>query len=239
MSGLKQAAHVGHPIAHTSNQGGWLGMGLGILIGGAAILLTAGAATPFVIATAVGVGAAAGGVGADIGDAIDKRQVLEGAIVDGARSVFLSARVERAAMADKRTRVSCHTPKFVCRGSKTVFIENKNASRRRDKTSCGGTIARGDRHILVGGESVALPGYEHVDEDRGWMHRWRGRVLTVVGVVASAPALVGGSVTWWLLSGGLSAYGSTDLPGAAWVGRVMSALGIRGGFKAVRPGGRS
>ncbi len=229
---LQPAAHVGHPIVHSSNTWGWVGFGLGVALGAAAIFFTAGLAAPLVI------GVAAAGAGSAVGDRLSKGKVVKGGILDGARTVFMSPESRRAAMADKRTLVSCHRPQFVCRGSKTVFIENKNASRKKDGTSCGGEIARGNKTIHVGGQSVALPGFEHVAENRGAAHRWRGYGLLAVGIIVSVPAMGASLGAWalWAAAASTGVYGATDLVGARWAGIISNLFGIRG---AVRGGGRA
>src|SRR5262249_41831671 len=82
-------------------------------------------------------------IGRTIGGLFESTNPRAGVIVDGCATVFVGEAPRRGAFRSSRARVSCHVNGFVAQGSDSVFYENKNASRVRDRTSCTGTISEG------------------------------------------------------------------------------------------------
>lgn len=158
---LEYAAHVDHPVTHSSNIGR-LTLGIGaaviativVVYSGGTALLAFGAA-----AEAAGTVATAGSVGMLAGSGVDA--VLPASnecfIATGFPTVLLGPNIKEAARADSpetKTR-GWHEIK-VAEGSETVMLgaEFKPMSRRADRidSGCGGTIADGIHSILVGGK---------------------------------------------------------------------------------------
>src|SRR6185436_10800991 len=108
------------------------------------------------------------------------------------------------AMSDDCVTKKCHTQKKMMEGSEIVMIGQgmKPMTRRRDRTMCGGKIAKGIDSIIVGGTPSA-EGKEIEEEDS---HR--------VGIL---------SAVWDLLSGGstMAKGGAKNIArGAAQIGAV-------------------
>lgn len=78
-----------------------------------------------------------------------------------------------------------HPGAKIAGGSETVFIEDRNAARRNDRTSCGGHIAKGCETVLTGGEEVGLAGTEGASEmtDLGYTLKGIGYIGSVLGVI--------------------------------------------------------
>lgn len=83
-----------------------------------------------------------------------------------------------------------HVDAKVENGSETVFVEDRNASRLTEKTTCEGKIATAAQRTWMGGPSVTLSGYEGGSEEGAviantvWGIEWFatavGRVLDVM-----------------------------------------------------------
>jgi uncharacterized Zn-binding protein involved in type VI secretion len=159
---LQSAARVGDPIEHRSDA---IAIGLGVaaaILGGYfAVAVTATASAVATALAAIGLGANAGGTGLIVGNWLRSANAtgVAGHIVSGAPTVAIGASTLAAANASPATRVDCHSS-FVAQGSRTVVIESAHASRKGDKTECGGTIAAGCPSVSFGGEPVGGVGAE-------------------------------------------------------------------------------
>lgn len=81
-----------------------------------------------------------------------------------------------------------HTDSKLVQGSQTVFIENRNASRIGDKTSCEGKVMTGAERTWIGGVAVTLSGHEAGAEEGSTIAgtvRWIGHASSVLGQVMS------------------------------------------------------
>lgn len=158
-STLEHAARVDDRITHASHENAeWEGILIGAGIGILVTLFTGGAG--LIIGATICSFASTGG---DLAVLLSRatgggKMVPAGKIVDGAETVFTGRFSQRAAKAHPETRVDCHGDHFVCQGSKTTFIEGVYASRRKDKTSCGGAIMEGCPNVYIGGPATNLPG---------------------------------------------------------------------------------
>ncbi|NUO54317.1 MAG: hypothetical protein HOV80_36190 [Polyangiaceae bacterium] len=213
---LQSAARVGDPIEHRSDA---IAIGLGLaaaLLGGwFAVAATATASAVATALAAIGLGANAGGTGLIVGNWLRSANAtsVAGHIVSGAPTVAIGASTLAAANASPTTRVDCHSS-FVSQGSRTVCIENAHASRKGDKTQCGGTIAAGCPTVSFGGEPVGGVG----PEANGTAFRWLN------GGFAIAGGLSGLSRAAWMrlvadpkkpVDVAMVALGGTELTGAA------------------------
>ena len=231
---LERAARVGDPVEHTHRFGGGvLGFALGALAG-VAIGVALVAAAPVTLAAAgliggamIVAGAASTGIGVTLvgealGETIGSHVAAPNAgdIADGARTVFTGPGQPKAArMSDP---VKCHPGQTIDEGSKTVFIENWNASRKGDATHCAGKIQDGCASVLIGGDPIGRHGSADCSEVPWWWHDgmiglgWVGTALGFIngkGEVKAGVALAlqgtGAAVT---------AYSQSGLPGAKAVG---------------------
>ena len=153
---LEYAAHVGHPVTHTSSAAR-IGLGLtGAILAVAITIGTAGTAD-VAIMTLVGVAGTYGGVGMDVGKIVDKYlpPSTAGHIVKGIESVLLGPLGKQAARANSDdTKVDCHSDRMVAEGSAIVLLGKtfEPMSRRQDRTKCSGIISDGLHSLIVGGE---------------------------------------------------------------------------------------
>jgi hypothetical protein len=155
---INYAAHVDHPINHSSNLG-QLTLSLAAVAIAAAVVIYSGG-TALVVLTAEGAStvATAGSVGMTAGKIVDSfvPPAAECYIKSGLESVLLGPSIKPAARADAEDSVTRgrHTDKKMAEGSKIVMLGplTKPMSRRGDRTECGGTIVDGIHSILVGGE---------------------------------------------------------------------------------------
>lgn len=190
MTTLEHAARVDDRVTHTSHEASeWAGLLIGASIGVILTIVTGG--TGLIIGATICSFASAGGDLADLASRAvgGGKKVPAGKIVDGAASVFTGRFSPRAAKAHPFTKVDCHSENFVMQGSKTTFIEGVNASRRKDKTSCGGAIMEGCPTVYIGGVPTNLPGMPDPKEERyrsklmGWT-----RFFLDLGALAKFPA---------------------------------------------------
>lgn len=161
MSDIQYAAHVDHPIAHTSNIGR-LTLGIGAALIATVVVVYSGGTALLAFGPAMaaaGTVATAGSVGILAGTPVDAAlpKVNECFIATGLQTVLLGPNIKPAARADSpdtKTR-GWHEIK-AAEGSKIVMLgpEFKPMSRRGDRidSGCGGTIVDGIHSILVGGE---------------------------------------------------------------------------------------
>lgn len=122
------------------------------------------------------------GTGVAVGSLTDGRAIA-GRIREGAPSVHIGIGAKNAANASELTVVDCHDS-WVAQGSETVFVEDANASRKGDKTECGGVIAEGCATVLIGGTPTYAPGQRDHGEAGGWRSvlEWTGRLMGLAGV---------------------------------------------------------
>lgn len=196
---LQYAAHVDHPVSHSSNVG-QITLGLAaaaiativVVYSGGTALLAFGA-----MAEAAGTVATAGSVGILAGKGVDTfvPSSAECFIASGFPTVLLGPSFKPAARADApdtKTR-GWHEIK-AAEGSKIVMLgpETKPMSRRGDRidTGCGGTIMDGIHSILVGGER-SKQGVDIAEEDSTSL-----KVLTAIFdlVGGGSTAVKGGAV---------------------------------------------
>ena len=230
---LERAAHVRHGIAHSSELGENVGMFAGFLLGVAGVLLAPFSAGTSLTLSVGGFGSLLGGI---VGGALDKRKVIDGRIADGARTVYYSPAVERAAHAHEQCKVDCHGGAHVVQGSRTVFVELAYASRFGDGTSCAGRIAEGDPRIFIGGPRATNVGQGDPSEPRSLLNR----LLSLLSIVGSASAVFKGAT---LLERGEGLLGvivgiAEAIGDSTGVGDILTVLGIRGLKGAKRSGAR-
>jgi hypothetical protein len=160
---MQYAAHVGHPVLHSSNAA-QIAMGAVAATGtAAAVYFTVGGALPVIC-----YGAAGGTVGVAAGSVVDgaRSPSAECFIVSGIDSVRLGPSFKPAARAEAdETKVQGWHEEKLAEGSETVMLGPgcKPMSRRGDRVDikCGGTILDGIPSILVGGapskQGVTIP----------------------------------------------------------------------------------
>lgn len=152
-----QPAHLTHQIAHSNTFNGLLaGIAAGIVVGAvvaisaAAIIGTAGMATPLVgAAVAFGAGAAGGFVTTAIAGAGSKTATLSGPITSGSPNVFFegkpAARVTDTAACTKHPGTP---PSAIIEGSETIFINSLPMARIGHKLSCDAVVQEGCKTIF-------------------------------------------------------------------------------------------
>ena len=176
---MPEAARVGDPIGHTQAMNGLLaGLAIGALAG-AAILLTGGAALPFVVAGAVLGASVGGGIGETIGTMSFMPLDISGAIATGSPNVMINGRP--AAHAHLSLCACSHhsPPTVVAQGSKGVYINGKPASRKGDLTVCSAKIAAGSPNVIIGGGTVTTDNISPEIPD------WVNTSLEVAGLAAA------------------------------------------------------
>jgi hypothetical protein len=150
---IELAAHVGHDVTHSSTKGA-LALGIaGALIAAVVVVGTGGTALAAIVAAGT-----YGGVAMDVGGLIDTFSAPSkaGEIITGFPTVLLGPSVKQAARANHPdTIVSCDKV-MVAEGSKTVLLgpEGRPMSRRADRTVCKGTISKGLKSLIIGGEKA-------------------------------------------------------------------------------------
>lgn len=215
------AAHVDHPIAHSSNIGR-ISLGIGAAVLAAAIIIGTGGTAAILTFAAAGTVAASGSLGIFAGGAIDyfAPDVNECFVKTGLPTVLLGPQVKHAARADHedtKTR-GWHDDKKLLEGSKIVMLgpETRPMSRVGDRSGdgCGGKIADGLRSLLVGGEPS-----QHGQR----ISEANSPALNALSMVFD---LVGGASG--IAKGGVAnvARGSADIAGALIGGDTQTALGL-------------
>lgn len=157
---LQYAAHVDHPVSHTSDLASFglslVGAAIATVVvvySGGTALLAFGAA-----AEAAGTVATVGSIGMTTGHFFDKflpPSMSEGLVATGIESVRLGPDSKEAAHAlnpDSKTK-KCHVD-MMLEGSDIVMVgpSINPMTRRGDRTKCGGKISDGIHSIVVGGE---------------------------------------------------------------------------------------
>lgn len=214
------AAHVDHPIAHTSNIGR-ISLGLGAAALAAIVIVSTGGGAAILAFAAAGTIASAGSLGITAGSLIDSfiaPPVNECFVKSGLDSVRLGPAARPAARADHddtKTR-GWHTDKLA-EGSRIVLLgpETRPMSRVADRadSGCGGKISDGLRSLLVGGEPSRHG--QAIEEQQS----------TALWAIALAFDLVGAGAT--ARKGGLDIVrGGADAVGALVGGDTQTALGM-------------
>lgn len=222
---LNYAAHVDHPISHSSNIG-QLALGIGAAVIATVVVVYSGGTALLAFGPAMaaaGTVATAGNVGMLGGKVVDAAigESNECFIATGFPTVLLGEDIKPAARADApdtKTR-GWHEIK-VAEGSKTVMLgpEFKPMSRRGDRidSGCGGKIVDGLHSLLVGGEP-SKQGTAISEEDSTAL-----KVLTAIFdiVGGASTAVKGGAVN---AARGALQLGAVPVGGDA--GKVMKAVG--------------
>lgn len=154
---IHYAAHVDHPIAHTSEIGR-LTLGLGAVAIAAIVIVGTGGGAAILTFAAASTISGAYGVGNTLGTLVDTYVAPASAecfIQSGIDSVRLGTATRPAARSDHddtKTR-GRHTNKKMAEGSRIVMLgpETRPMSRVGDRTECGGKISDGLRSLVVGG----------------------------------------------------------------------------------------
>jgi uncharacterized Zn-binding protein involved in type VI secretion len=201
---VQAAARFDDPIAHSSAESGLITgalIGAELVIAGALIVGTGGAAIPFVLG-AVLAGAAVGGwVGEYVGS-LSFFKEISGRIAKGSDDVFINFMPAARALADVG-ECSKHGPEphQIVMGSETVFINYYPAARVKDKLQCSSFIAEGSPDVFIGGGQVKCIKGE-LDDEVSWKYRalifgagLAGALL--MGGVAALPVIVGGFAVGW------------------------------------------
>lgn len=163
---IHYAAHVDHPIAHSSEIGR-LTLGLGAVAIAAIVIVGTGGGAAILTFAAASTISGAYGVGNTLGTLVDTYIAPpsnECFIQSGIDSVRLGTGTKPAARSDHddtKTR-GWHTKKMA-EGSKIVMLgpETRPMSRVGDRSECGGKISDGLRSLVVGG----VPSKDGVDID--------------------------------------------------------------------------
>jgi uncharacterized Zn-binding protein involved in type VI secretion len=237
---LEPAARVGDPVEHSHRFSfGMIGAIAGVALGVALVVLTAPISLPAIAAAGViggtlMVAGAAGtvitstlvveGVGETIGSHVAAPNA--GDILDGAHSVFTGPGQPKAArMSDP---VKCHSGESIAEGSDTVFIENWNASRKGDATTCAGKIQDGCASVLIGGNPIGRAGTANRSElpvwfqDTKWGLDWANTILGFVDGKGEVKSMA--KIGLQIAGAGVKAYGQSSLPGAKAVGYYGGAI---------------
>lgn len=215
------AAHVDHPIAHTSNIAG-ISLGIGAAVLAAAIIVGTGGTAAILTFAAAGTVAASGSAGIFAGGMIDyfAPSVNECFVKTGIPTVLLGPQVKKAARADhddSKTR-GWHDDIKMAEGSKIVMLgpETKPMSRVGDRadSGCGGKISDGLRSLLVGGEPSRQG--QRISEENSPALNALALVFDLVG--AGSTVAKGGAAN--------IARGAADAVGAVVGGDTQAALGV-------------
>jgi len=248
---LEVAARVGDPVQHSHRFGlGMLGAIAGVALGVALVVLTAPISLPAIAAAGVvgGTMLVAGAAGTVIGSTLAVEGVGEtigshiaapnaGDIADGAHSVFTGPGMPKAArMSDP---VKCHSGESIAEGSDTVFIENWNASRKSDQTTCAGKIQDGCHSVLIGGNPIGRAGTAGRSELPKWFQNtkwgldWAGTILGFVN--GKGELKVGVKLGLQVAGVAVKAYSQSGLAGAKAVGYYGGAIVAGGKIAAGMP----
>jgi uncharacterized Zn-binding protein involved in type VI secretion len=166
MADVPNAARIEDPIFHTNALLGALtGLAIGLVVGVVAAALVIGTIVTggallvavLTVCTAVSLCCTAVSLGFGIGGFIGEHAggTVTGLIEHGSVDTFIGGEELQAARVEAEVKCSWHAeePK-VAAGSKTVFINSKNASRVEDKITCGAAIKAGCPTVGIGGESI-------------------------------------------------------------------------------------
>lgn len=196
---MQAAARFGDPIAHSSAESGLITgalIGAGLVIAGALIVGTGGAALPFVFGAVLAGTAAGGWIGEFVGS-LSFFYKIAGRVASGSPDVFVNCKPLARALADIG-ECSKHGPQLqqIAMGSETVFIDNFPAARINDKLQCSGIIVEGSPDVFIGGGQARYTAYE-LENEVAWYYRalvfgagLAGALL--LGGFAAVPAIIGG-----------------------------------------------
>lgn len=225
MADLQPAARIHDPIQHTNASfGERVGAGVGAVVGAIVV------AAEYIIGVAtieIGVGVAAivwatasaagtilsfASAGAAIGKWIGGGSTaVEGYISSSCARTHIGPGMPKAArIGDK---VDCDDSNLD-QGSETVFVEQKELSRRNSKTLCAGMVAKGCDSVAVGGPTMDLVPPDQLSEDdpvQSWTMffvDWGGAILSLGGALIKGIWKATG-VAWDVASFGMKV--------AAWV----------------------
>jgi uncharacterized Zn-binding protein involved in type VI secretion len=191
MADVPNAARIEDPIFHTNAlMGAVTGLVVGLVVGvvAAALIIgtiaTGGAllAAVLTVATAVSLACTATSLGFGIGGFLGELSgSVTGMIEHGSVDTFIGGEELQAARVEAEVKCSRHAeePK-VAAGSKTVFINSKNASRVGDKITCGAAIKKGCPTVGIGGETVNV--LEVEPEIPEWLEK-TVEIVDISGVV--------------------------------------------------------
>lgn len=188
---MTAAAHLNHPISHSSAISGLLAglvIGAAIAIAAVAIVGTGGLAAAAIIG-----GAAAGGAG--IGEVIGSMSFMPrpvtGAITAvGSFNVFINGIPAARAHIDFAL-CSQHSPALaiIAEGSISVFINSFHAARVDDLTVCSAIISQGSSNVFIGGAKF------QTDIINPEIPNWINNTIFIAGLLA-AIALAGSIVAF-------------------------------------------
>jgi uncharacterized Zn-binding protein involved in type VI secretion len=259
MADVPNAARIEDPIMHTNALlGAVAGLAVGLVVGVVAAALVIGTiatggallAVVLTVATALSLACTATSLGYGIGGFLGSLSGSETGVVEhGSPDTFIGGEELQAARVEAEVKCSRHAeePK-VATGSKTVFINLKNAARVGDKTTCDAKIKSGCPTVGIGGESVQVLDIE--PEIPEWLDKTleivdiTGVVLGFIGSFGAKEALkevtlAGIDLTLMGTEFALKrAYGadSTAYQTAVWTRRAYEAAllgrGLREGFNA-------
>jgi hypothetical protein len=133
---MQAAARLDDPLAHSSAESGLIMgalIGAGLVVAGALLVGTGGAALPFVIGAALAAGALGGWIG-EFAGSLSLFNKISGKITSGSPNVFVNYKPVARTVADVG-ECSKHgpDPEQIATGSETVFINNFHAARVNDK----------------------------------------------------------------------------------------------------------
>jgi uncharacterized Zn-binding protein involved in type VI secretion len=198
---MQAAARFDDPIAHSSAESGLITgalIGAGLVILGAVIVGTGGAALPLVIG-AVLTGAALGGWIGEFAGSLSFFNKISGKIASGSPNVFVNNKRIARAVADIG-ECSKHgpEPQQIATGSETVFINKFHAARVDDKLQCSGFIVGGSPDVFIGGGQARYTAKE-LESEVAWYYH-----ALVFGAGIAGALLLGG---WAAVPGIVGAFG--------------------------------
>lgn len=202
---MQAAARLGDPIAHSSAESGLISgalIGGGLVIAGALIVGTGGAALPFVIGAELAGVAVGGWIGEFVGS-LSFFNKISGQIASGSPDVFVNYKPLARAVIDVG-ECSKHgpEPQQIALGSETVFINYFHAARVNDKLQCSGIIVSGSPDVFIGGGQKRCTDKE-LDDEVAWYYRALVFGAGVAGAFllggwAAVPGIVGGFAVGWV-----------------------------------------
>ncbi|MFD1881392.1 RHS repeat-associated core domain-containing protein [Paracoccus pacificus] len=186
----EEAARVNDGIEHSHALGGFLAGALaGLAVGVAVVAFTvATGGAGLAVVAAVGTAMATTGGTAMLGGALGKTSTFPAGPIAApcSSNVFYNNRAAaRAELDGANCTEHPGQPKLIATGAATVFVNQRNAARKGEKTVCDGTISSGSDNVLIGGESVQL--LEITPEIPPWMTT-TATVLVIAGTVIALGA---------------------------------------------------
>ena len=197
MAESPSAARIEDPIFHTNALLGALaGLAIGLAVGIFAAILIIGTiatgglllAAVLTVCTAVALACTATSLGFGIGGFLGEHLggSVTGLIEHGSADTFIGGAELQAARVEAAVKCSRHAEEpRVAAGSKTVFINSKNASRVEDKITCGAAIKKGCPTVGIGGESVEVLKVEPE------IPEWLDKTVTVIDIAGVVLGFIG------------------------------------------------